>query len=83
MLEVKDKNLSAVKCQLAIQPAPRRSALEQEWARYKYPVLEHALAQEISPGHAENTALHIWGYFRDQASEQEKTGLIQKQFNSF
>jgi len=101
MLEVKDKNLSAVKCQLALLPAPRRSALEQEWARYKYFVLEHApadyqairtllngrdtvpvtefydlvehaAAQEVLPGHAENAAMHVWGYFRDLATEQEK-----------
>lgn len=105
MLEVKDKNLSAVKCQLALQPAPRRSALEQEWARYKYFVLEHAPAdyqairtllnrpdtvpvtefydlvehasdQEVLPGHAENAALHVWGYFRDQAAEQEKNAFF-------
>lgn len=40
MLEVKDKNLSAVKCQnLCTQNLPRR-ALTDEWARYKYTVLE-------------------------------------------
>lgn len=105
MLEVKDKNLSAVKCQLALQPALRRSALEQEWARYKYFVLEHepadyqairsllnerdtvpvtefydlvehAADQDVLPGHAENAALHVWGYFRDQASEQEKNAFF-------
>lgn len=41
MLEVKDKNLSAVKC---INGSQRQSirVLEQEWARYKYLVLEHS-----------------------------------------
>ena len=40
MLEVKDKNLSAIKCQnLCAQNLPRR-ALTDEWARYKYTVLE-------------------------------------------
>ena len=40
MLEVKDKNLSAIKCQnLCTQNLPRR-ALTDEWARYKYTVLE-------------------------------------------
>lgn len=41
MLEVKDKNLSAVKCaNLAAPDLPRRK-LTDEWARYKYLVLEH------------------------------------------
>ena len=41
MLEVKDKNLSAVKC---INAAERHHIkyLEQEWAKYKYLVLEHS-----------------------------------------
>lgn len=42
MLEVKDKNLSAIKCMLCLQPAPVLGALEREWARYKYAVLEHS-----------------------------------------
>ena len=40
MLEVKDKNLSAVKCQNATTTAPRPVLLEKEWGRYKYAVLE-------------------------------------------
>lgn len=40
MLEVKDKDLSAVKCLTALSPAGRMKALEAEWARYKYLVLE-------------------------------------------
>lgn len=39
MLEVKDKNLSALKCLLCTQPQGI-AALEREWARYKYAVLE-------------------------------------------
>ncbi|MEN6340357.1 MAG: UV DNA damage repair endonuclease UvsE [Clostridiaceae bacterium] len=39
MLEVKDKNLSALKCILCTSPHPV-SALEAEWAKYKYSVLE-------------------------------------------
>ncbi len=41
MLEVKDKNLSAVKC---LNGAKRGGVqdLEKEWARYKYLVLEHS-----------------------------------------
>lgn len=44
MLEVKDKNLSAVKCILATQATPKISLLEKEWARYKYAVLEKSPA---------------------------------------
>ena len=40
MLEVKDKNLSAVKCMNAVNTGGRINALEQEWSRYKYLVLE-------------------------------------------
>ena len=40
MLEVKDKNLSAIKCQNATTTAPKATRLEKEWGRYKYAVLE-------------------------------------------
>lgn len=42
MLEVKDKNLSAVKCLLATSPQPQIKHLEQEWGRYKYSILMHS-----------------------------------------
>ncbi|SFH52089.1 UV DNA damage repair endonuclease UvsE [Pisciglobus halotolerans] len=42
MLEVKDKNLSAVKCINATRPFPAIKYLEKEWMRYKYLVLEHS-----------------------------------------
>ncbi|MEG0753016.1 MAG: UV DNA damage repair endonuclease UvsE [Angelakisella sp.] len=42
MLEVKDKNLSAIKCRLMVADANNVSLLEQEWAKYKYSVLEHS-----------------------------------------
>ncbi|MCC8022481.1 MAG: DUF1722 domain-containing protein, partial [Clostridiales bacterium] len=41
MLEVKDKNRSAVKCINATRETPHIKYLEAEWARYKYAVLEH------------------------------------------
>ncbi|MDD2483532.1 MAG: UV DNA damage repair endonuclease UvsE [Eubacteriales bacterium] len=41
MLEVKDKNLSAIKCINAIA-APKIQRLEKEWERYKYLVLERS-----------------------------------------
>lgn len=43
MLEVKDKNLSALKCSLCVRGAPL-SALQAERARYKYAVLERSPA---------------------------------------
>lgn len=42
MLEVKDKNLSAVKCGLMVSDTNNVSCLEREWAKYKYSVLEHS-----------------------------------------
>jgi len=43
MLEVKDKNLSAVKC-INCTSANKIKALEDEWSRYKYYVLEKSPA---------------------------------------
>ncbi len=102
MLEVKDKNLSAVKCALCLAGTGVMRALEHQWARYKYTVLEHApntylqirkllsdktaspalafhklvdeaLAEPVTAGNAENAALHVWGYFKDKASSQERS----------
>lgn len=42
MLEVKDKNWSALKCVLCSDPRGKISDLEKEWARYKYLVLEYS-----------------------------------------
>lgn len=39
MLEVKDKNLSAIKCMLCVSGNKRIGDLEKEWSRYKYTVL--------------------------------------------
>ena len=49
MLEVKDKNLSAVKCVNALRAEPHIKYLEKEWGRYKYAILEKspAIYQEI------------------------------------
>jgi len=64
MLEVKDKNLSAVKCINAMASDQNISRLEQEWGRYKYNVLEHA------PG----------GYNRIRQLLKEKTAYPVKDF---
>ncbi len=42
MLEVKDKNISAVKCSLCTDSSRGIGALEKEWGRYKYLVLERS-----------------------------------------
>lgn len=44
MLEVKDKNLSAIKCKNLIDEFGKIKALEEEWGRYKYLVLEKSPA---------------------------------------
>lgn len=40
MLEVKDKNLSCIKCINCTTPHLKISRLEEEWSKYKYTVLE-------------------------------------------
>lgn len=42
MLEVKDKNLSAIKCINCISEAGEINKLECEWSKYKYAVLERS-----------------------------------------
>lgn len=42
MLEVKDKNLSAIKCINCTVQRKNPKALEIEWSRYKYAILEHS-----------------------------------------
>lgn len=100
MLEVKDKNISALKCNNCVNEMSI-TTLEKEWARYKYCVLEQSLegyerirqllrnkssypALEmyriieasfdlpVSSGNGVNAAQHVWGYFKDKASEEEK-----------
>ncbi len=101
MLEVKDKDLSAMKCIYALEPDIPRRLIEEQWAHYKYLVmershnhyqtmgkllnprqpldvpqfyfsLEEALNNTIKPGQAWNAAQHVWGYFKDVASDKER-----------
>jgi len=101
MLEVKDKNLSAIKCINIVRNNPSIFFIEQEWSRYKYLVLEksqnhykkireilkqkseypviqfyeiidEALEKDAAPGDRVNTACHVWGYFKEGATEKEK-----------
>lgn len=48
MLEVKDKNLSAIKCCNAIAVCNQNKKLEIEWSKYKYTVLEHSHKNYLS-----------------------------------
>lgn len=40
MLEVKDKEISALKCVNALNPYPKKSTIYDQWAKYKYTVME-------------------------------------------
>nr|WP_300001590.1 UV DNA damage repair endonuclease UvsE [Tissierella sp.] len=111
MLEVKDKNISAVKVNNLIDARKDIKHLEDEWSRYKYNILEHdqkayqeirsllkdktaypviefyrlidgALEKEPSQGSMINSASHVWGYFKDLASEKEKN-KYESYINSF
>lgn len=42
MLEVKDKNLSAIKCINLMEKERKIKSLELEWSKYKYNILEHS-----------------------------------------
>jgi len=105
MLEVKDKNISAIKCVLCTAEKGEMGALEREWGRYKYLVLEHsqaiynqirillkdksaypavafyrlveeAMRIHIPVGGAVNAATHVWGYFKDCASQRQKADFL-------
>ncbi len=105
MLEVKDKNLSAIKCMLCLGDRGV-GALESEWVRYKYSVLERsplayqeirsllrdkggypaipfyrlveeALRQPEDTGHAVDALQHVWGYFKNIATEKESRDFFE------
>ena len=105
MLEVKDKNLSAVKCINCTSSAKSIRTLEVEWSRYKYKVLENspvdylairqllnskgqypvvqfynlienALETEKTIGNSINAAFHVWGYFKDKATDREANSFL-------
>lgn len=105
MLEVKDKNLSAIKCINGISQLKDIKTLEVEWSRYKYSVLENhpinynkirqllkdkssypvtefyklidnSLEQGEVKGNTINGALHVWGYFKNIATETEKNKFM-------
>jgi UV DNA damage endonuclease len=42
-----------------------------------YDLIEHALQAAPTPGQAENAALHILGYFKNMAAEEERKAVLQ------
>ncbi|MEN6417809.1 MAG: DUF1722 domain-containing protein, partial [Clostridiaceae bacterium] len=78
MLEVKDKNLSALKCILCSSPCSF-SALEAEWARYKYSVLEKSPSayqeiRELFKNKRADSALAFYRLVEDALSLCEDKG---------
>lgn len=105
MLEVKDKNLSCIKCINCTSKALNINVLEKEWSKYKYTILERShityekirellkdkkefsaisfynlieagLKNEGDLGSHVNAALHVWGYFKNYATEKEKINFF-------
>lgn len=74
MLEVKDKNLSALKCQNATTDQPAISLLEKEWGRYKYFMLEKSPRdyQVIRQLLKDKTAYPVLEFYRMIESTLEK-----------
>lgn len=105
MLEVKDKNLSAIKCLNLVSIDKNIKKLELEWSKYKYSILErsatdyksirnllknkdsypvvefyliieNAFKTEPSIGSIINGLQHVWGYFKNTASNREKEWFL-------
>lgn len=103
MLEVKNKDISAIKCINVTDTNLKKSTKYEEWAKYKYLVMEknYSLYKKCSKlinsdqsivafyklidstlcldndiENFKNTLLHIWGYFKDQATEKEKEKFL-------
>lgn len=66
MLEVKDKDRSAIKCINCLRPDRDIKHLEEEWARYKYLVLEHdpKTYQEIRSLLKDKTQYPVLAFYR-------------------
>lgn len=104
MLEVKDKNLSALKCINGLSEDNKINRLENEWALYKYNILERSpktyqgirnllkdkakypvnefyelidrgMSQTGNTGTHANGIQHVWGYFKNKATEKEKNNM--------
>ena len=103
MLEVKDKDLSCIKCINCLDA--KNSSRYREWARYKYLVMEkdieayHRIGKLFNTGSFDfdkfytivdavikkgsdrgletNAVMHVWGYFKKTASDEEKRRYAQ------
>lgn len=74
MLEVKDKNVSAIKCANYINPNGKINLLEREWGRYKYAVLERSAEKynEIRALLKDKTAYPVTEFYRLIESAMQK-----------
>ncbi len=81
MLEVKDKNLSAVKCNIITKKSTNPKFVETEWAKYKYFVLDKSAAiyNEIRQLLKEKDNINIVEFYRliDKATEIEESKKAQ------
>ncbi|MGV8980320.1 UV DNA damage repair endonuclease UvsE [Clostridium sp.] len=105
MLEVKDKDISAIKCNLIVSNMNKRLKhviIEEQWAKYKYLLMEinykyykecsrmvkekcsiqefYEYVDEImnlgvEDGSFINTAEHVWGYVKNNATDKEQMHL--------
>ena len=77
MLEVKDKNLSALKVLQLIEPERATKGLLEEWERYKYSVLEYSPStyHRIEKGIKDSGGIQVLPFYRliDYALAQEKS----------
>jgi len=102
MLEVKDKDISAIKCNLIVNNMNKKLKhviIEKQWAKYKYLLMERnykyykecshlvkencsiqefyeyvdeIMSIDVEDGSFINTAEHIWGYVKNNASDKEE-----------
>lgn len=77
MLEVKDKNLSAIKCINGTKQNKTIHHLEQEWSRYKYTILDRdpAIYEAIRGLLKDKKAYPVEAFYRmvDEALKKEQT----------
>jgi len=81
MLEVKDKNLSAIKCLNCLSKDKHIKALEAEWSHYKYNVLEQSPAdyleiRELLKNKMEYPALGFYRILEKALQKSYETGNI-------
>jgi len=102
MIEVKDKDISAIKCNLLVDNMKsklKHVTIEKQWSKYKYLLMERnykyykecsrlvkencsiqefyeyideIMNLDVEDGSFINTAEHIWGYVKNNASEKEQ-----------